>query len=89
MHDFVTQRARSHGTRDESRQDGELIGDPAPESVNINAPADLVGKRVGITRATLEETTVPKTPLLMMMQGKSRSRRCLLLLKVRQYGSKQ
>jgi len=32
----------------------------APQSVNIKTPADLVGKRVGITRATLEEATVPK-----------------------------
>src|SRR5271168_2231948 len=32
----------------------------APQSVHIKAPADLVGKRVGITRATLEEATVPK-----------------------------
>lgn len=32
----------------------------APESVKIKTPADLVGKRVGITRATLEEATVPK-----------------------------
>lgn len=32
----------------------------APQSVKIKAPADLVGKRVGITRATLEEATVPK-----------------------------
>ena len=32
----------------------------APQSVKIATPADLVGKRVGITRATLEEATVPK-----------------------------
>ena len=32
----------------------------APQSVNLKTPADLVGKRVGITRATLEEATVPK-----------------------------
>jgi polar amino acid transport system substrate-binding protein len=32
----------------------------ASQSVNIKTPADLVGKRVGITRATLEEATVPK-----------------------------
>src|SRR5450432_248863 len=32
----------------------------APESVKIKTPADLVGKRIGITRATLEEATVPK-----------------------------
>jgi polar amino acid transport system substrate-binding protein len=31
-----------------------------PRSVAINTPADLVGKRIGITRATLEEATVPK-----------------------------
>src|SRR6202140_2793099 len=31
-----------------------------PESVAIKTPADLVGKRIGITRATLEEATVPK-----------------------------
>src|SRR6266700_2800426 len=31
-----------------------------PKAVAIKAPADLVGKRVGITRATLEEATVPK-----------------------------
>lgn len=31
-----------------------------PQSVNIKVPADLVGKRIGITRATLEEATVPK-----------------------------
>lgn len=32
----------------------------AAQSVKIQTPADLVGKRVGITRATLEEATVPK-----------------------------
>src|SRR5260221_7197546 len=32
----------------------------AAQSVAIKTPADLVGKRVGITRATLEEATVPK-----------------------------
>ena len=32
----------------------------APQSVAIKTPADLVGKRIGITRATLEEATVPK-----------------------------
>jgi len=31
-----------------------------PKSVTIKTPADLVGKRIGITRATLEEATVPK-----------------------------
>jgi polar amino acid transport system substrate-binding protein len=31
-----------------------------PKSVAIRTPADLVGKRIGITRATLEEATVPK-----------------------------
>jgi polar amino acid transport system substrate-binding protein len=31
-----------------------------PQKVAIKTPADLVGKRVGITRATLEEATVPK-----------------------------
>lgn len=31
-----------------------------PKSTSIKAPADLVGKRIGITRATLEEATVPK-----------------------------
>src|SRR5450432_287148 len=31
-----------------------------PKSVAIKAPADLAGKRIGITRATLEEATVPK-----------------------------
>ena len=30
------------------------------KAVNIKTPADLVGKRIGITRATLEEATVPK-----------------------------
>jgi len=29
-------------------------------SVNIKAPADLAGKSIGITRATLEESVVPK-----------------------------
>ncbi len=32
----------------------------APQSVKIKTPADLIGKRIGITRATLEEATVPK-----------------------------
>src|ERR1700675_1849946 len=32
----------------------------APQTVKIKVPADLVGKRVGITRATLEEATVTK-----------------------------
>ncbi len=32
----------------------------APQGVKIKTPADLVGKRIGITRATLEEATVPK-----------------------------
>jgi polar amino acid transport system substrate-binding protein len=32
----------------------------APQSVAIASPADLKGKRVGLTRATLEEATVPK-----------------------------
>src|ERR1700694_188893 len=32
----------------------------APQNVKIKTPADLVGKRIGITRATLEEATVPK-----------------------------
>lgn len=32
----------------------------APQGVKIKTAADLVGKRVGITRATLEEATVPK-----------------------------
>src|SRR5271165_153537 len=31
-----------------------------PQGTNIKTPADLVGKRIGITRATLEEATVPK-----------------------------
>src|SRR6202049_1000186 len=31
-----------------------------PQGVAIKTPADLVGKRIGITRATLEEATVPK-----------------------------
>jgi polar amino acid transport system substrate-binding protein len=31
-----------------------------PKSVAITTPADLIGKRIGITRATLEEATVPK-----------------------------
>ena len=31
-----------------------------PKSVAIKTQADLVGKRIGITRATLEEATVPK-----------------------------
>src|SRR5438445_4817263 len=31
-----------------------------PQSVAVKTPADLVVKRVGITRATLEEATVPK-----------------------------
>jgi polar amino acid transport system substrate-binding protein len=31
-----------------------------PKSVAIKTPADLVGKRIGITRATLEESAVPK-----------------------------
>src|SRR3954451_17455641 len=31
-----------------------------PKSVAVKTPADLVAKRVGITRATLEEATVPK-----------------------------
>lgn len=31
-----------------------------PQSVKIKTPADLVGKRIGITRATLEESAVPK-----------------------------
>ena len=31
-----------------------------PKGVAIKTPADLVGKRIGITRATLEEATVPK-----------------------------
>src|SRR5258707_761725 len=32
----------------------------APQSVKLKTPADLVGKRVAITRATLQEPTVPK-----------------------------
>lgn len=32
----------------------------ASQNVAIKTPADLVGKRIGITRATLEEATVPK-----------------------------
>jgi polar amino acid transport system substrate-binding protein len=31
-----------------------------PQNVVLKTPADLVGKRIGITRATLEEATVPK-----------------------------
>jgi polar amino acid transport system substrate-binding protein len=31
-----------------------------PKSTAIKVPADLAGKRIGITRATLEEATVPK-----------------------------
>ena len=31
-----------------------------PQSLKIKTPADLVGKRIGITRATLEESAVPK-----------------------------
>jgi polar amino acid transport system substrate-binding protein len=31
-----------------------------PQSTVIKVPADLAGKRIGITRATLEEATVPK-----------------------------
>src|SRR5258707_4122342 len=31
-----------------------------PKATSIKTPADLVGKRIGITRATLEEATVPK-----------------------------
>jgi polar amino acid transport system substrate-binding protein len=31
-----------------------------PESVNVKTPQDLVGKRIGLTRATLEEVVVPK-----------------------------
>src|SRR5271165_6033381 len=31
-----------------------------PQGVAIKTPADLAGKRIGITRATLEEATVPK-----------------------------
>lgn len=33
----------------------------APERVQIAGPADLAGKRIGITRATLEEATVPRS----------------------------
>jgi len=32
----------------------------APKSTALQKPADMVGKRIGITRATLEEATVPK-----------------------------
>src|ERR1700688_747875 len=32
----------------------------APQSAALKPPADLAGKRIGITRATLEEATVPK-----------------------------
>lgn len=32
----------------------------APQGTAIKTPADLIGKRIGITRATLEEATVPK-----------------------------
>src|SRR6202140_5971265 len=32
----------------------------APQSLALKAPADMAGKRIGITRATLEEATVPK-----------------------------
>ena len=32
----------------------------APEGVALKTPGDLAGKRIGITRATLEEATVPK-----------------------------
>ena len=32
----------------------------APQSLALKTPADLAGKRIGITRATLEEATVPK-----------------------------
>src|SRR5216684_2720949 len=32
----------------------------APQGVALKTPADLAGKRIGITRATLEEATVPK-----------------------------
>jgi polar amino acid transport system substrate-binding protein len=35
-----------------------VIGGPA--RTNITGPADLVGKRIGMTRATLEEQEVPK-----------------------------
>ena len=31
-----------------------------PKSVNIKGPADLAGKKIGMTRATLEEQVVPK-----------------------------
>ncbi len=31
-----------------------------PQSVGIKSPVDLAGKKIGITRATLEEATVPK-----------------------------
>jgi polar amino acid transport system substrate-binding protein len=31
-----------------------------PQSIAIKTPADLAGKRIGITRATLEEAAVPK-----------------------------
>lgn len=31
-----------------------------PESVNVKTPQDLIGKRIGLTRATLEEAVVPK-----------------------------
>jgi polar amino acid transport system substrate-binding protein len=31
-----------------------------PQNVAVKTPADLAGKRIGITRATLEEATVPK-----------------------------
>lgn len=33
----------------------------APERVSIIGPGDLAGKRIGITRATLEEATVPRS----------------------------
>lgn len=33
----------------------------APERTAISGPADLAGKRIGITRATLEEATVPRS----------------------------
>jgi polar amino acid transport system substrate-binding protein len=32
----------------------------APKNVNIKGPADLAGKKIGMTRATLEEQEVPK-----------------------------
>jgi polar amino acid transport system substrate-binding protein len=32
----------------------------ASQDVNIKTPADLAGKRIGVTRATLEEAQVPK-----------------------------